>query len=668
MQRLKWKTPFEFYHGAKLDMTKIRTFGCGAYVYLPDEIRPNKLSPQSELMIFLGSAGGKNFKFMRHLSGNVKFVSPTAMFDEGYFPKCPKSIPNDKIHREKVEAPRSPSPREENNDEDFPSIPLGYPEGPTRAPAPQQGARPRSPSPGNRSPPPGAQRRTSVRSASPSPERSPSPELPERQRPTRDRRPPRREGNIYGDCSNPVEDLRRDHEWVIRRLQGETIHETRLYLPLNNVSWNRPQWRTPPANQPGPSNNVPLSTEPTPIKEEPVGPNLDIDGLYNDILDGLCSETLVQEGGVGLNNFLFEIVKAIDTPNKFRNLQQLPATEKKCWLDACLEELKALKKRNVYELVDLPKGRRAIKNRWVFNQKGDGRLRARLVAKGFSQVEGIDFDELFSPVVRYETARLLFGVTALEDWDMFSVDVKTAYLYGKLDEEIYMQQPEGFKIPGMENKVWRLRRALYGLKQAGLSWWKELTTSMTEIGFVRCKSDAGVYYYRHPKTRKLVVAIVYVDDVGFMGKRGSQLLKELKQKFSTKWECRNQGELTEFLGMEVSRDRKKKRVFVQQHKYLQKVLDRFHIKTGSEDTPLPKGFVFNPSDKVPDAKFRQKYQQLVGSLMYLMIGSRPDIAYAVVKLSQQMVKPSKEHYSAGIHLLRYLHGSKKLVLEFCGDC
>ncbi|EKM76146.1 hypothetical protein AGABI1DRAFT_45456, partial [Agaricus bisporus var. burnettii JB137-S8] len=110
MQRLKWKTPFEFYHGAKPDMTKIRTFGCGAYVYLPDEIRPNKLSPRSELMIFLGSAGGKNFKFMRHLSGNVKFVSPTAMFDESYFPKCPKSIPNDKIHREKVEAPRSPSP------------------------------------------------------------------------------------------------------------------------------------------------------------------------------------------------------------------------------------------------------------------------------------------------------------------------------------------------------------------------------------------------------------------------------------------------------------------------------------------------------------------------------------------------------------------------------
>ncbi|KAF7761980.1 hypothetical protein Agabi119p4_9972 [Agaricus bisporus var. burnettii] len=169
---------------------------------------------------------------------------------------------------------------------------------------------------------------------------------------------------------------------------------------------------------------------------------------------------------------------------KEEDLQQLPATEKKCWLDACLEELKALKKCGVYELVDLPKGRRAIKNCWVFNQKGDGRLQARLVANGFSQVKGIDFDELFSPVVRYKTARLLFGVATLEDWDMFSVDVKTAYLYGKLDEEIYMQQPEGFIIPGMENKVWRLRRALYSLKQAGLSCWKEPTASMTEIGFV----------------------------------------------------------------------------------------------------------------------------------------------------------------------------------------
>jgi hypothetical protein len=145
-------------------------------------------------------------------------------------------------------------------------------------------------------------------------------------------------------------------------------------------------------------------------------------------------------------------------------------------------------------------------------------------------------------------------VATLEDWDMFSVDVKTAYLYGKLDEEIYMTQPEGFKLPGQEGKVWRLRHALYSLKQARLSWWKELTTSMTELGFMRCKSNAGVYYFCDPKTHKLVIAVVYVDDIGFLGQKNSQLLKQLKLKFSQQWECHDQGTMNEFLGMQILRD------------------------------------------------------------------------------------------------------------------
>jgi len=119
--------------------------------------------------------------------------------------------------------------------------------------------------------------------------------------------------------------------------------------------------------------------------------------------------------------------------------------------------------------VDLPKGRKVVKNHWVFNIKPDGCYWSRLVAKGFSQVEGIDFDKLFSPVVYYKTTRLLLTIAALENLDIQSIDVKTAYLYGDLDEEIYMEQPEGFKLPRKENKVWRLRKALYSLKQAGLS-------------------------------------------------------------------------------------------------------------------------------------------------------------------------------------------------------
>jgi len=180
---------------------------------------------------------------------------------------------------------------------------------------------------------------------------------------------------------------------------------------------------------------------------------------------------LAKEGGVEHIHFLL-VLRAAEThlPKTFKDVANLPADSKKTWLEPCLKELKSLKDRGVYDVIDLPKERRAVKNRWVFNIKPNGHYRSRLVVKRFSQVEGIDFDELFSPVVRYETAQLLFAVAILEDWDIQNVDIKTAYLYGDLDKEIYIEQPEGFRLPGKENKVWQLHKALYSLKQAGLFW------------------------------------------------------------------------------------------------------------------------------------------------------------------------------------------------------
>ena len=147
----------------------------------------------------------------------------------------------------------------------------------------------------------------------------------------------------------------------------------------------------------------------------------------------------------------------------------MPTTNQEEWKHACRKELESLHRRRVYELVDLPKGRKVIKNRWVFNLKSDGQKKARLVAKGFSQVEGIDYDEIFSPVVQFETVWMMIALAALKDWHISGLDVKTAFLYGELDEELYMEQPEGFKDPKNNNKVMRLKKAMYGLKQAALA-------------------------------------------------------------------------------------------------------------------------------------------------------------------------------------------------------
>ena len=166
----------------------------------------------------------------------------------------------------------------------------------------------------------------------------------------------------------------------------------------------------------------------------------------------------------------------------YGDLMRFPEAARKEWKAACYEELESLDKREVFELTNLPKGHKTIGCRWVFDVKGDSRKKARLVAQGFSQVEGVDFNKLFSPVVWFESVCLMLALAALHNWFMTSVDVRTAYLYGKLDEEIYMWQPEGFIARGQESKVIRLKRALYSLKQAGLAWWKELSNSMKDLG------------------------------------------------------------------------------------------------------------------------------------------------------------------------------------------
>jgi len=189
---------------------------------------------------------------------------------------------------------------------------------------------------------------------------------------------------------------------------------------------------------------------------------------------------------------------------------------------------------------------------------------------------------------------------------------------------------------------------------------------MLALGFKRCKSNASVYYYHDKKTKALVIAIVYVDDVYFMDTKDSLLLNELKQKFMARWECCDLGKTTEFLGMHISCDCKNQKIFIDQYKYLEKVLVCFNVVTNPTHTPLPSEFSFKPNEKQCDPKFRQNYQQLVGSLMYLIISSRPDIGFTVVKLAQQMANPSNDHYRVGLHLCRYLLTTHRYWLVYNG--
>ena len=165
--------------------------------------------------------------------------------------------------------------------------------------------------------------------------------------------------------------------------------------------------------------------------------------------------------------------------------------------------------------------------------------------KGFSQVKGLDFNQVFSPVVHFETVHLMLALAALENWYITGLDVRSTYLYGKLDEEIYMEQPEGFAVPRQERKVLHLWHALYGLKQVGLAWWRTLDESLKELGFERLKSEAGIFFYKKKGTN-MVVGIIYVDDALFCGPIKA-VVNSIKVQVMCKWECEDLGESNEFL-------------------------------------------------------------------------------------------------------------------------
>jgi len=331
-----------------------------------------------------------------------------------------------------------------------------------------------------------------------------------------------------------------------------------------------------------------------------------------------------------------------------KDISKLSAEDQRAWRKAQFEELEALKKRNVYELADLPPGCKAIKNRWVFDLKSDGCKKACLVTKGFSQIEGLDFDEIFSPVVQFESVRTILVLAALEKWKIEGLDVKSAFLYGTLDEELYMEQPQGFKVPGNKHKVLHLKKAIYGLKQAARAWWHELDRSLKALGFSCLYADAGIFIAKHADGT-MVIILTYVDDIILTGPNTAQVASK-KKLFMDKWECRDLGQCREFLRMRIEYGGGK--TYLDQVPYLEKILKRFGMADAkAAQTPLPTSYKPELFDGTATAALWSQYQLVIGSLLYLMLGTHPDLAFAVTQMAKFTHNPSEEHLLKSRHIL-----------------
>ncbi|GJW67200.1 putative ribonuclease H-like domain-containing protein [Tanacetum coccineum] len=342
------------------------------------------------------------------------------------------------------------------------------------------------------------------------------------------------------------------------------------------------------------------------------------------------------------------------------------ALEDESWVDAMQEELLQFEIQKVWILVDLPYGKKAIGTKWVYRNKKDERgvvvrNKARLVAQGHRQEEGIDYDEVFAPVARLEAIRIFLAFASYMGFIVYQMDVKSAFLYGKIDEEVYVSQPPGFLDPKYPEKVYKVVKALYGLHQAPRAWYATLSTFLLKNGYRRGTIDKTLFLKKDK--HDIILVQVYVDDIIF-GSTKKSWCDEFEALMKSRFQMSSMGELTFFLGLQVKQ--KPDGIFISQDKYVAEILKKFDfasVKTASTPIETQKPLVKDEEANDVDVHL---YRSMIGSLMYVT-ASRPDIMFAVCACSRFQVTPKTSHLSAVKRIFRYLKGKPKLGLWYPRD-
>jgi len=304
----------------------------------------------------------------------------------------------------------------------------------------------------------------------------------------------------------------------------------------------------------------------------------------------------------------------------------------------------------MWDIVPRPKGTSVVTSKWIYKTKhaADGSMdkyKARFVARGFSQKEGIDYEETFALVARYTSIRAILSIVVVMKWKLHQMDVKTAFLNGVVEEEVYIEQPPGFEENDRHTHVCRLKKSLYGLKQAPRTWYGRINKFLMSLGFTKSKADPNLYY--KVVDDGPVILLLYVDDLFLTG--NEKLVTECKKQLAAGFEMKDLGPLHYFLGLEVWQGPDE--IFLGQGKYTVEILKRFGMMDcKSMPTPMVANLkIF--SDTSSDLVDATIYRQMIGSLMYLT-NTRTDICFVVNTLSQYMVEPRRVHWIAAKHVLR----------------
>lgn len=337
------------------------------------------------------------------------------------------------------------------------------------------------------------------------------------------------------------------------------------------------------------------------------------------------------------------------------------------WHHAMKQEIDSIYSNKVWDLVQLPEGRKAINCRWVFKKKltCDGavdRYKARLVALGCSQKYGIDYDETFCPVVRFESLRMLIALAVQNGMLLQQMDVTAAFLNGKLEEEVYMVQPEEFKIKGKENLVCKLKKSIYGLKQSPRCWNFSLDSSLKRLGFIPTSGDPCLYVDN--SEGELFVVAVYVDDL-VLACKSERRMKLIKSKLSEDFSMKDLGDMNYILGVKVIQNKINNSIWIGQETYCENILNKFNMENSkSVSTPVDTSQKLSGATDNCEIVDQVQFQRAVGCLLYLAMKTRPDVAYAVSSVARFTSKPNKQHWVAIKRIFRYLKGTSDLGILY----
>lgn len=356
-------------------------------------------------------------------------------------------------------------------------------------------------------------------------------------------------------------------------------------------------------------------------------------------------------------------------PTTYDSIESL--SDKEEWFKATDAEIASLIEHQCWELVPLPLGRKALKNKWVFRIKRDAdgnitRYKARLCACGYSQTAGIDYKDIFSPVVRSESFRLFLGLVAGRNMECIQMDVVTAFLNGNIKEEVYMRQPPGYIGSDCSNKVCKLTKNLYGLKQAPKVWHDTINPFLKSLGFKSLTADPCLYFKWNDG--KLSLISLYVDDLA-IASDSTEEIAEIKENLMKKFKMTDDGEIDYILGMEIRRDRSKKEIYISSRNKIDEILKDFNMATcipastpmdcvtiSAADCPTPNSEEWNHMQSVP-------YRSCVGRLTHLMRTTRPDLAFSVSVVNRYLHNPGQRHWNAVKRILRYLQGTRQFELR-----